>query len=271
MLLEVRGVWYTYPGSSFSLKDVSLSVDEGEVVAVIGSIGCGKTTLLLVASGLIKPSRGEVLFKGKPLEEQLPGARRSIGVVFQDPDDQLFNQTVYDELAFSLRQLNYSEGEIRGLVEKFAGRYNLKGLLDRSPYKLSAGEKKMVALASILIYKPELLFLDEPTSNLSARVSKKIESAILEMKGSGKSVVIASHNIDFVMRVADRVYVMDDGKIIGSGSIADVIGDECLLKAADMELPLMVQVLKALGLGLKVNFPLTREKLIELLKKKLEL
>lgn len=270
MLLEVRDVWYSYPGSSFTLRGVSLGADKGEVVAIIGPVGCGKTTLLMVASGLIKPHRGVVLFRGKLLEEQLPRARRSIGVVFQDPNDQLFNPTVYDELAFSLRQLDYSEGEIRSLIGELARRFNLEDLLDKSPYKLSAGEKKMVALASILIYEPELLFLDEPTSNLSAKFSREIKSIILEMRESGKSIVVASHDIEFVMGVADRVYVMSDGAIIGGGSIVDVICSESLLMVADMELPLVLQVLKALKVDFKSDvLLLNRGKLIGLLKKKL--
>lgn len=270
MLLEVRGVWFSYPGGSFTLRNVSFYSDSGEVVAIVGPIGCGKTTLLLIASGLIKPDRGEVLFRGVSLEKQLPMVRRNIGFVFQDPDDQLFNPTVFDELAFSLRQLGYSEGEVDGLVRDFAGRFGLDELLNRSPYKLSSGEKKKVALASVLIYGPELLFLDEPTSNLSASVCREIESIILNMKKTGKSIVVASHNVEFVMRVADRVYVMYNGEVVGGGSIADVIGDVDLLRVADMESPLAVEILRFLGVALEDDvFPLTRDRVIELLRRRL--
>ncbi len=259
-MLEVVNVYFKYPGGSEVLKGASFSVRRGEVVAIIGRNGSGKTTLLLVASGLLTPQKGEVLLDGEPLDKQLPEARRRMGLVFQDPDDQLFNPTVYDELAFAPRQLGYSEEDVKKMVEDLAGRLGLSGLLGRPPYKLSMGEKRKVALASVLVYNPELLLLDEPTANLSAKSVEELVEMIGGFREDGKAVVVTSHDVEFVARVADRVYVLYDGITLGGGAAREVLTDEGFLRLADAEPPYAFRVAKNLGLECK---PLTLEELLE--------
>ena len=232
MLLRVEDVWFKYPGNIEVLKGASFHADNGEVVAIIGANGSGKTTLLMISSGLLEPDKGKVLLDGEPLYKMLPEARRRIGVLFQNPDDQLFNPTVYDELAFSLNQLLPSKDEVNRRVMEVSGRFGLDRLLHRTPYKLSVGEKRIVTLASILAYNPELLLLDEPTANLSLKLTEEMKRFILHFRDEGKSVVIASHDVDFIAKTADRVYVLYDGVAFGGLSAKVILSDNSLLEMA---------------------------------------
>jgi len=264
-MLRVENVYFKYPGGLEVLRGVSFTANKGEVVAVVGPNGSGKTTLLMVAAGLLEPSRGLVLLDGKPLREQLPEARRRIGLVFQDPDDQLFNPTVYDEIAFTLRQILPTERDVNRRVFEVAGKFKLENILDKPPYKLSIGEKRRVTLASILAYDPEVLLLDEPTANLSSRYVEEIEEILMEAKKSHKTVTVASHDVEFIARVADRIYILNNGTTIGGLDTKSILTDESLLTLADMKPPLVLQTLRLLKISLEEN-PLTIRDLLETVK-----
>lgn len=231
-------------------------------MAIIGSNGSGKTTLLLIAAGLLDPQNGLVLLGEKPLREQLPEARKKIGLVFQDPNDQLFNPTVYDEIAFTLRQLLSSEEEVERKVRQVAQKLKLGNLLARPPFKLSMGEKRRVTLASVLAYDPDILLLDEPTANLSVKYVEETEQVIMNAKNAGKAVVIASHDVEFVANVSDRVYIINEGSMQGGSNAKSILTDESMLKFADMRPPLVLQTLKVLRLESHDN-PLTIKDLTE--------
>lgn len=263
MLLKVEDVYFRYPGGVDVLKGASFFVNRGEVIAIIGSNGSGKTTLLMVAAGLLNPSKGVVLLDDKPLKNQLPEARRRIGLVFQDPDDQLFNSTVYDEIAFTLRQILPAE-EVDKKVVEVAERFKLNNLLNKPPYKLSIGEKRMVTLASILAYNPEVLLLDEPTANLSIKSVEEVGKVVVEAKDTGKAVVVASHDIEFVAKVADRVYILNNGLTLGGSDTRSVLVNKSLLELADMQPPIVFQAIKLLKLRFE-NEPLTLEELSKIL------
>jgi cobalt/nickel transport system ATP-binding protein len=245
--LAVVGARFSYPGGVEALRGVSFSLQGGEVVGVLGPSGCGKTTLLLVAASLLEPREGEVLLDGKPLRDQLPGARRRLGIVFQEPDDQLFNPTVKDELAFALRQLGLSETTVEERVKAVAAALGLTHLLDKPTFALSGGEKKRVAIASVLVYDPEVLLLDEPTAYLDSRWKKALESLLIELKASGAAVAVATHDVDFAARVTDRVYLMVDGRVAAEGPAREILSDERSLSEAGLEPPGPVAAFKALG------------------------
>ncbi len=261
MLLELRDIWFSYPGGVEALRGAYLSVDRGEAVGVIGSNGSGKTTLLLVAAGLLKPSRGDVLLEGKSLFEQLPEARRRIGIVFQDPDDQLFNPTVFDEIAYALRQLGLEPEEISGRVEGIAEKLRITHLLGRQPHRLSLGEKKIVALGSILIYEPEVIILDEPTANMAPTYVTNIEDIIKQLRDNGRAIVVASQDIEFIARIADRVFVLREGKVMASGQARGILVDEELLTKANLDLPVSTKIYVEI-FGRDENIPITLEELL---------
>ncbi|WP_455278044.1 energy-coupling factor ABC transporter ATP-binding protein [[Eubacterium] cellulosolvens] len=256
MLLRVDKIRFEYPGGPEVLSEATFSADKGEIVSIIGSNGSGKTTLLMVAAGLLDPSKGMVYVEDKPLRKQLPKIRSRIGLVFQEPDDQLFNPTVYEELAFALRQILDSVDKVDERVQKITEKFDLKRIIDKPPYKLSIGEKRIVTLASVIAYDPEILLLDEPTANLSSGPIKSIKEILQDAKKSGKVVVIASHDVEFVASVSDRIYVLDKGSTIGGINARTILSDDSMLTIADMNPPLVLQTLRELGLETQ-NTPLT--------------
>ncbi|MEO3993135.1 MAG: ABC transporter ATP-binding protein [Desulfurococcaceae archaeon TW002] len=212
--LQLKNVWFRYSGEEdYVLRGAELNLSKSELVVVRGPNGSGKTTLILVAAGLLRPESGEVLLEGKPIYEQLPLARRKIGVTFQDPDDQFFNATVYDEIAFALRQLKISEETVKTRVTEVARRLGIEHLLSKLPYRLSGGEKVKVALASILVYRPEILLLDEPTAYLTPESKNEVMKILKELKECGNSILIATNDPDITKYSVDRVLKIVNGKL----------------------------------------------------------
>ena len=236
-LLVLEDVWYRYPGGVTALRGVSCVVARGEVLVVLGPNGCGKTTMLLVMAGLLRPTRGVVKYRGSDVRGLGPEIRREIGIVFQDPDDQLFNPTVFEEIAYALRQLGIAGRELEERVRGVSRILGVEHLLDKPPYKLSYGERKRVALASILVYEPALLLLDEPTSSLSPRYARLVEELIEERVAGGGTVVAATQDVDFAYRVADRVCVLVEGRVLAEGEAHEILADEEVLERAELEKP----------------------------------
>lgn len=236
-LLVLEDVWYRYPGGVMALRGVSCTVGRGEVLVVLGPNGCGKTTMLLAMAGLLRPTRGVVRYRGRDARDLGPEIRREIGIVFQDPDDQLFNPTVFEEIAYALRQLGIGGRELEDRVRRISGILGVEHLLDKPPYKLSYGEKKRVALASVLVYEPALLLLDEPTSSLSSKYARLVEELIEEKVAEGGAVVAATQDVDFAYRVADRVCVLVEGRVIAEGEPREILANERVLERAELERP----------------------------------
>lgn len=214
-VLEAENVWFKYPGSEdYVLKGVSVKVREGETYFIAGDNGVGKSTLLLVLSGLLKPNSGEVRFMGKPLHALLPRVRREIGLLFQNPELMLFNPTVYDEVAYALRQLHNDPREVEEKVKNAVLRVGLPlRVLDKYTYKLSYGEKKLVALASIIAYEPKLLMLDEPYTNLSLKYVERVNKIVLEHKAKRGSTIMVGHLNTGVLEVVDHTLLLEDGTL----------------------------------------------------------
>ncbi len=190
-------------------------MERGEVAALLGPTGSGKTTLLLILAGLLKPEAGEVLLDGVPLDGENPEHRRMLGVVFQDPDSQLFNPTVYDEIAYALRTLGLPEDEVRARVRGVAERLGIGGLLERPPYELSMGQKRLVAIASVLVYEPRYLLLDEPLTFLDPSTALRVACIVRSVSEVGVGVLMATHNVEAALLLADRLYRVVEGRIVG--------------------------------------------------------
>ena len=239
-LFELREVSFDYEGIA-ALRGLSLSIEQGERLALVGANGSGKSTLLRLLDALCFPSSGAIVFDGQPLTAQrlqddkfaLP-FRRRVGLVFQNPDMQLFNPTVFDEVAFAPLQLKWPKEE---LLARVGGALELMGisqLRERPPYRLSGGEKKRVALASVIVLEPDVLLLDEPTATLDPRSQSQIIDLIQQWKGSSKTIVTATHQLEIVEDIADRVVVLEEGKVLASGTPTEVLSNHELLLRANL-------------------------------------
>jgi|HubBroStandDraft_2_1064218.scaffolds.fasta_scaffold29274_3 cobalt/nickel transport system ATP-binding protein len=239
-LFELREVSFDYEGIA-ALRGLSLSIEQGERLALVGANGSGKSTLLRLLDALCFPSSGAIVFDGQPLTAQrlqddkfaLP-FRRRVGLVFQNPDVQLFNPTVFDEVAFAPLQLKWPKEELLARVEATLDLMGISQLRERPPYRLSGGEKKRVALASVIVLEPDVLLLDEPTATLDPRSQSQIIDLIQQWKGSSKTIVTATHQLEIVEDIADRVVVLEEGKVLASGTPTEVLSNHELLLRANL-------------------------------------
>jgi len=216
-VLELRDVYYTYPDGVEALKGVSLTLGEGETGVLLGLNGSGKTTLLLVAAGLLEPRRGLVSVMGHRLPGRAREARRHIGLLFQNPDDQLFNITVYEEIAYAPRQLGITGAALDELVHRYAKLLGVEHLLERPIHALSVGEKKRVALASILSYEPSLLLLDEPFAGLDPPGVAAILGHLCRLKASSATMLVSTQHLWLAEALADTVYIIEGGRVVWRG------------------------------------------------------
>ena len=238
-LIELSDVSFIYPDGTQALTDIDLSVRTGERVAVLGANGAGKSTLFQLFNGLLHPERGIVTVKGRVVEKAyLKEVRRMIGMVFQDPDDQLFSSTVRQEIAYGLTNLGVAGNQLEQAVARALKIVGLSGYENKSPFNLSGGEKKRVALASVLAMRPEVLVLDEPTAALdplgAAKIIKLLNGINREL---GITLVFATHDVDIVPLMAGRVYVMDKGRIKLEGATAEVFERKDVIRACNLRLP----------------------------------
>jgi len=241
-VFEVRDLSFTYFGRFPALRDINMDVMPGEKIAILGANGSGKSTLLLILDGLLFPQKGEVKFLGQRLTEEAlrdrefnSFFRRKVGLLFQNPDAQLFSPTVWDEVAFGPLQLDLTEDEVKGRVEDTLKLLRIRELRDRPPYQLSGGEKKKVAIASFLAMNPDVLLLDEPTAGLDPRSRRDLLDLIIESHEAGKTVITATHDLNIVPEVADRVYLLDERKRIAfSGSPEEALSDPGLLHRTNL-------------------------------------
>jgi len=234
-VIEARDVWFSYPDGAEALRGVSFRITHGEAVGIVGCNGAGKSTLLLHLNGFLTPTRGEVRIGDVPLTRQTAAlARRAVGLVFQDPDDQLFMPTVFDDVAFGPLNMGLSEADVEQRVAGALGRVNMTHLRERPPHKLSAGEKRAVAIATVLAMAPDVLVMDEPTSNLDPRARRRL---IGLLQGFEHTRIIATHDLELVVEVCSRVMVMDAGRIVAEGPAADLLNDEPLMLAHGLERP----------------------------------
>jgi len=226
---------FRYPEST-ALDGLNLSIAPGECVAVLGANGSGKSTLLRVLAGLCFPERGRVEFFGEPLTEAAlaHGAfarnfRRRVGVVFQNPDVQLFNATVFDEVAFGPLQMGWPKAQILERVHGALADLGIGELKDRPPHRLSGGEKKRVALASVLVLDPDVLLLDEPTAALDPKSQGQIVDFLFGCIGR-KTIVTTTHSLEIAQEIADRALVLENGRLAASGPTAEIVADTPLLE-----------------------------------------
>ncbi len=278
-LIEMKDFSYRYPtGDDFSLKNIDLSIEEGELVAVIGANGSGKTTLCNAIRGFVPmfykgDYYGQVLINGEDIMKSSMGELAiRIGYIFQNPFNQIsyIKETVFDEIAFGLENLGLKKEEIINRIEKIIARLGIGALRDKNPFELSGGQQQRVALASILVMEPEILVIDEPTSQLDPIGTEQVFDIINLIKESGKTVVLVEHKTNLLARFADKVVVMDEGRIKMFGTAKEILSDPEIEKYG-------VVMPSYVGLGLKLkdafgieDVPITLEEAEDLVKGILE-
>ena len=239
-VFEVDNVSFEYEKLP-ALRGLSLTIEHGQSIALVGANGSGKSTLLRLLDALCFPASGAIRFCGELLtvekfhsDKFAMSFRRRVALVFQNPDVQLFNPTVFDEIAFGPLQMGWSSAEVIARVDETLQLMGIPHLRDRAPYRLSGGEKKRVALASVIVLDPEVLLLDEPTAMLDPRSQSQLIDLIQQWKGTSKTVITATHQLEIVEDIADRVFVLEQGSVAASGSAHDILSDGDLLLRANL-------------------------------------
>lgn len=230
---------YRYPDNTQALIDISLNITHGESVAVIGANGAGKSTLLLHCNGCILPQEGSINIGGLPVTKKtLKHIRKTVGLVFQNPDDQLFMPTVYDDVAFGPMNLELPLEEVKKRISNALEVTGISSLKDRPPYKLSVGEKKLAAIAAVLALEPDILILDEPTASLDPYARKNLISLLKTFK---HTKIIATHDLDMVLELCERTVILGKGKIASDSATKNILKNQKLLKENHLEKPLSMQ------------------------------
>jgi len=241
-LILVNDVDYKYLNGTVALKKINLKIYKGELIGIMGKNGAGKTTLIRTFNGLIRPTNGSIYINGENIKSKTTGTlSQKVGIIFQNPEHQVFSNTVEDEIKYSLKSLNLSKQENQIKTDDILKKFNLEKYRERSPLNLSGGETKKLAVASIFCRDPDILVFDEPTLGQDAKeISFFIELIKSEMK-IGKTIIIITHNIEFAMEYISRTILMADGKIIADGPTKKVITNEFLVKKSALILPQISQ------------------------------
>jgi cobalt/nickel transport system ATP-binding protein len=235
----IRNLRFTYPEGHTAIHNVSLTVARGETVAIIGPNGAGKSTLLHHIIGLLRQESGTIRVAGYDVvPEQYQAVRRRVGYVFQDPDDQLFSPSLAEDVAFGPMYLGISDEEIGDRVDRALQAVGLESLGDRAPHRLSEGEKRLAALATVLSYDPDIFVLDEPTANLDPKNRRRLLELL---RNAGRTLLVATHDLDLAWELCERSVLLRNGRVVADGLTRRLLADAGLLEANDLELPLRLQ------------------------------
>ena len=242
-MIDVKDLHFTYPTGIEALRGINLTIDDGEFLAVMGQNGAGKTTLVKHFNGLLKPTKGEVLVDGVSTRDvSVAKLARKVGFVFQNPDHQLFSETVEDEVAFALKNFGFEEAVIEKQVDWALNLLDITKYRKTSPFMLSGGERKRVALASILAWDPQVIILDEPTIGQDHQQKEKLQHFILQLNAQKKTVVVVTHDVEFVAECNPRVILMSQGKILAEGIAEKVLTNPKLVAQASIVPPQITQI-----------------------------
>ncbi len=271
-IIATEGVWYSYEDGTEALKNVSLRIHKGKKIAVLGPNGAGKSTLFLHLNGILKPKSGTVFFRGQPLrynKKTLTLLRKEVGIVFQNPDEQLFSPVVYDDIAYGPRNLPLSKNEIETSVYRAMEEMEILHLQRKATHFLSLGQKKRVAIAGVLAMDPELIILDEPTAGLDRYYSRKLLALLDDIHSRGKTIVLSTHNMDLAYEWAEEIVVLQQGNVIAQGEVEEIFRQRHLYETANLEQPLILEIYEELVknrfLSGRQKMPRTKEELFHCL------
>ena len=247
--LETKNLTYTYPDGTQALKNVNLKIEKGEKIAIMGPNGAGKSTLFSHFNGLTEPTSGHVEIDGEKIifeREELLKVRQKVGIVFQDPNDQLFAPTVKEDVAFGPMNLGLEYDEVERRIHESLEMVGMAGFEEKTPHHLSGGQQKRVAIAGIIAMRPDIMILDEPTAGLDPEGVDKVLNILNSLNEEGMSIVISSHDIEMVNQFADKIFVLYNGEIIAEGDKHQIFSDKELLKKAHLKAPVTTEILHKL-------------------------
>jgi len=248
-IIETRDITYNYPDGTEALDKVNFKAREGKIVALLGPNGAGKSTLFLHFNGILRPTSGDIVVNGEEIKydkKNLMKVRQNVGIVFQNPDDQLFAPTVVEDVAFGPMNMGLSKEEVEKRVNESLKRVGMEEFKNKAPHHLSGGQKKRVAIAGILAMKPKIMVLDEPTSGLDPKGASQILRILYELNKEGMTIIISTHDVDLVPLYAYQVYIISSGKIIKKGSPQEVFEDVKTIRNANLRLPRIAHLMEIL-------------------------
>ena len=244
--LETKNLSFTYHDGTQALKNVNIKIKKGEKIAIMGPNGAGKSTLFSHFNGLSEPTSGHVEIEGEKIvfeREALLKVRQKVGIVFQDPNDQLFAPTVKEDVAFGPMNLGLEYEEVERRIKESLEMVGMAGFEEKTPHHLSGGQQKRVAIAGIIAMRPDIMILDEPTAGLDPEGVDKVLNILNNLSKEGMSIVISSHDIEMVNHFADKIFVLYDGEIIAEGDRHQIFSDKELLKKAHLKAPVTTEIL----------------------------
>jgi len=237
-MIEVKDLAFSYDGEKEVLKDISLRIEEASYIAIMGDNGAGKSTLVKHFNGLLRPTRGTVLVDGLDTsEETVSSLSRKVALVFQYPESMFFSETVHDEMAFALRNFGFNDKVVEDGVRKYLTLFGLRRYEDRSPFTLSGGEQRRLALACVLTWGPKYVVLDEPTAGQDQLQREILVGIVRQLVTQGKTVVVVSHDVEFVAETSPYVFLMADGELVDQGEAQPVLSNERSVEKAGLILP----------------------------------
>lgn len=273
IIIEARDVFFTYDGDEkASLQGVNIAIKKGNKVAFMGANGSGKSTFFLCLNGVHKPDAGSIFYRGKPVDYSKAGLKKlrgRVGIVFQDPDNQLFSASVTQEISFGILNMGVPENEAKAEVERVIERMEITPFKDRPTYALSGGQKKQVSIADILVMHPEVIILDEPTGALDPKHTKLVNDWIDRLSSEGITILQATHDIDYACAWADEIVLMKDGKVLKQGTPQEICADKETLSLTNLEEPAVYRICRKLCekgiLKPEGTMPESLQKLIDML------
>ncbi len=261
-MIEFENVFYNYPDGTEALKGIDYRIEKGEKIALVGPNGSGKSTLLLHTNGILLPTSGAVKVNGQLItQKNLKEVRRAVGLIFQDCDDQVFSPTVCDDVAFGPMNLGLKKEQVARRVEDALELVGLTGYEKRSSHHISGGEKKKVALAGILAMEPDVIVLDEPTANLDPESAESLVDVLNDLHNSGKTILIATHEVDLVCEWAERVCVLYDGMIMRDCTPDEAFSDPDLMHRTKLRPPVAYRIFEGIANPIPTTIAKAREKL----------
>jgi len=275
-ILETENLNFQYQDGTNALNNISLKIEKGKKVSFLGVNGSGKSTLFLNFNGVLKPFSGKVLYDGHEIkynQKSLHTLRKNVGIVFQDPDNQLFSASVYQEVSFGPMNLKLEESEVRNRVKEALTNTGMIDFKDKAVHFLSYGQKKRVAIADIIAMKPEIIILDEPTSSIDPKHSKQIVQIFDELNEKGMTVILSTHDVELAYSWSDYIFVMKDGEIVKEGTPYEIFSDDELIFNSYLEKPLILEVYELLCKNGDIDYnfhniaPRNKEELFKIINK----